>query len=132
MSGFRAAWLVLAAVAVAFTTWAASLSVSNISLSCSKTGRFSDSNSGIDCGDSILHAQGVWPVILLGLLLVVPAVAAAVTVRRWVSWVATGGFAALFFVGVSHWSEFFGLLMAAGVLAIIAFLITLAQQILTL
>lgn len=115
----RAAWLLLGLLAAAGAVWVAGLPVSDISMSCRKAGELwlDGAPLGADCSDSIVSVIGYGPPVGLGLLLAAPPLLAAVAMRRWVSWLAVVLLLILTFVGLTHWSDFWGHLMGAFPLA---------------
>lgn len=93
----RAVWWVLAAAAVLVTVWSAhSLTMFDMSTACSKIGE----SSFYRCGDRAVDVLGVWPLVGVGAVLAAPPAAAAVAMRKSVSWFAVAALAALFVVGV--------------------------------
>lgn len=98
-------------------------------MSCSKTGVFDDGQTSVQCDDSMVQVFGVWPLVLLGLLLVIPPVMAAMAMRWWVSWLVVAAFVGLLFVGLLNWTSFWGLLLIAVPLAVVGFLVAVVQLI---
>ena len=129
MFAFRLVWWVLAVAAVGLAAWAGGSPVSGMSLSCSKTGVFDDGQTSVQCDDSMVQVFGVWPLVLLGLLLVIPPVMAAMAMRWWVSWLVVAAFVGLLFVGLLNWTSFWGLLLIAVPLAVVGFLVAVVQLI---
>ncbi|MCX5042417.1 ABC transporter permease [Aldersonia sp. NBC_00410] len=130
MSVLRAVWWALAAVAVALTVWDGSSPISDVDMSCRKTGvlDLDGAPASAQCDDSIVHVVGVWPLVWLGLLVAIPPVVAALAMRRWVSWLAVAALAGLAFVGMGNWSTFWGLLLKAVPLTAIAVIVAIVQQ----
>lgn len=103
----RSVWCALAVAALGFTAWnGASLTMSDVSMSCSKIGE----SSSYQCGDRAIDVLGVWPLVVVGLLLATPPAVAAIAMRKWVSWVAVAALVVLFIAGVlrvtydSYWN----------------------------
>lgn len=93
----RSAWWVLAVAAVALTAWnATSLTMFDMSMSCSKIGE----GSSYQCSDRAIDVLGVWPLVGVGLTLASPPVVAAIALRKWVSWLAVAVLVSLFVAGV--------------------------------
>lgn len=113
----RAIWWFLVVAVLAFTVWnAMSLKMFDVSMSCAKVGE----GGSYQCGDRALDVLGVWPLIIVGLLLATPPVAAAIAMRRRVSLLAAAALVGLSIVGVllttdsSYWTLLvFALPMAA-------------------
>jgi hypothetical protein len=115
----RAVWWALAVAALAFTAWMVpSLSMAEVSLSCSKIG---ESQSFFRCDDRIVHVLGVWPLVGLGLLLATPPVVAALAMRKRVSWFAVAALVGLSIAGLVNWSStsYWGLLLFAVPMAVL-------------
>jgi hypothetical protein len=115
----RAVWWALAVAALAFTAdVGTSSSMAEVSLSCSKIG---ESQSSFRCDDRIVHVLGVWPLVGLGLLLATPPVAAALAMRKWVSWFAVAALVGLSVAGLVNWAStsYWGLLLFAVPLAVL-------------
>ena len=112
-------WWALAVAALAFTAWTVpSMSMAEVSLSCSKIG---ESQSFFRCEDRIVHVLGVWPLVGLGLLLATPPVVAALAMRKWVSWFAVAALVGLSIAGLMNWAStsYWGLLLFAVPLAVL-------------
>ncbi|MDV6233200.1 ABC transporter permease [Rhodococcus cercidiphylli] len=93
----RSAWWVLTVAALAFTTWdATALTMSDMSMSCSKIGE----GATYDCGDRAIDVLGVWPLIGVALLLATPPAVAAIAMQKSVSWFAVVVLLGLFVAGV--------------------------------
>lgn len=93
----RSVWWALAVAALVFTAWnAASLKMLDVSMACSKIGE----SSSYQCGDRAIDVLGVWPLVGVGLLLATPPAAAAIAMRKSVSWLAVIILLGLFVVGL--------------------------------
>ncbi|OZF44462.1 hypothetical protein [Rhodococcus sp. 14-1411-2a] len=93
----RAVWWALAVAALAFTAWnAASLTMLDVSMSCSKIAE----GSSYQCGDRAIDVLGVWPLVGVGLLLATPPAVAAIAMRKSISWLAVVVLLGLFVVGL--------------------------------
>jgi hypothetical protein len=93
----RSVWWALAVAALAFTVWnATSLTMLDVSMSCSK---IAEANS-YQCGDRAIDVLGVWPLLGVGLLLATPPAAAAIAMRKSVSWLAVIALLGLFVAGL--------------------------------
>ena len=122
----RAAWWVLAAIAVAFCIWfGATATTADVSLECSK---IAETAEPYECGDRLSTTLGVWPLLGLGLALAVPPVVAALAGRVWVSCVAVLALVAAGIVGLANWTGFWGTLLFAAPLAVLGAIVTAAQQ----
>ncbi|AOD23272.1 ABC transporter permease [Rhodococcus sp. p52] len=111
----RAVWWVSALVALAFTVWVGiSWSMAEVSLSCSKIG---ESQSWFRCEDRLVDVLGIWPLVGLGLLLVLPPVVAALAMRRWVSWLIVAVLVGVAIAGLANWTSLWGSLLFAVLLA---------------
>lgn len=93
----RSVWWALAVAALAFTVWnAASLTMLDVSTSCSKIGE----SSSYQCGDRAIDVLGVWPLVGVGLLLATPPALAAIAMRKSVSWLMVIVLLGLFVAGL--------------------------------
>ncbi|MBY4228302.1 ABC transporter permease [Rhodococcus fascians] len=93
----RSVWWALAVAALAFTVWnAASLTMLDVSMACSKIGE----GSSYRCGDRAIDVLGVWPLVGVGLLMATPPAVAAIAMRKSVSWLAVAVLLGLVVVGV--------------------------------
>lgn len=102
-------------VALAFTVWVGiSWSMAEVSLSCSKIG---ESQSWFRCEDRLVDVLGIWPLVGLGLLLVLPPVVAALAMRRWVSWLIVAVLVGVAIAGLANWTSLWGSLLFAVLLA---------------
>jgi hypothetical protein len=130
VSVLRQVWWGLALAAVVATIWTAASPVSDVSLSCSKTGELGldGSPSGWKCDDSIVDVLGVWPLIQLGQLLAIPPAVAAIAMRRWVSWLVVALFVVLVFVGIANWSSFWASLLLAVPMAVVGLCVATVQH----
>ncbi|MBP2524224.1 hypothetical protein J3A74_003332 [Rhodococcus sp. PvP104] len=124
---WRAVWWTSGVAALAFVAWVgSSWSMSEVSLSCAKTG---ESQSSFRCDDRIVHALGIWPLFGLGLLLTAPPMAAALAARMWVSWLAVAALVSLSIIGLANWSSYWGLLAFAAPLAVLGLLAATLQRV---
>lgn len=124
----RAIWWALAVVAFAFSVWAgASSSMADFSLECSKIG---ESRSSYQCDDRAVDVLGVWPLVVVGLLLATPPVVAALAIRKWVSWCAVAALVGLSIAGLENWASisYWRLLFIAVPLAILGSIIAAFQR----
>lgn len=124
-------WWGLALVAVAFAVGVAMSPVGDVSLACSKSGDLGlgDGQASWQCDDSIVDVLGFWPLVQLGLVLALPPVVAAVTMRRWVAWLVAMAFVVLTLVGIANWSGFWISLWFAIPMGIASAVIALVQQV---
>lgn len=115
----RAAWSLLGLLAVAGAVWVAGRPVSDMSMSCSKSGALwlDGAPAGAGCSDSIVSVLGYGPPVGLGVLLAAPPLLAAAAMRRWVSCLAVVLLVILTFVGLTRWFDFWGYLLGAFPLA---------------
>ncbi|SIS21705.1 hypothetical protein SAMN05445060_3818 [Williamsia sterculiae] len=125
----RSGWVALAFITLVVTIGAGLSDVSHISLSCSKTGRFNDRGAadGVSCSDSIVSVVGVGHLVALAVLLVLPPLPAAFTRRNGVGWLVVVGYIVVAVAGLTQWSGFWGLLLLAAPLAIVATVIALTE-----
>ncbi|MGF0313112.1 ABC transporter permease [Rhodococcus sp. IEGM1428] len=94
----RSVWWALAISALAFTVWnGLSLTMSDVSMSCSKIGE----GGSYHCDDRAIDVLGVWPLVVVGLLLATPPAVAAIAMRQWVSWFAVTALVVLFVAGIA-------------------------------
>lgn len=122
----RAVWWASMGAALAFTMWVGtSWTMAEVSLACSKTG---ESGSTFRCDDRIIHVQGVWPLIGLGLLLATPPAVAALAMRKWVSWLAVAALVGLSVAGLANWASFWGSLLFAVPLAALGSVAAVLQK----
>ncbi|UTM40133.1 ABC transporter permease (plasmid) [Rhodococcus pyridinivorans] len=111
----RAVWWASVLVALAFTVWVGiSWSMAEVSLSCSKIG---ESQSWFRCEDRLVDVLGIWPLVGLGLLLVLPPVVAALAMRRRVSWLVVAVLVGVAIAGLANWTSLWGSLLFAVLLA---------------
>lgn len=125
----RAAWLLLGLLAAVGAAWIASAPVSDIDMACRKMGELAldGAPAGASCSDSIVSVIGYWPPVALGLVLAAPPLLAAAALRRWMSWLAVVLLLILSFVGLTHWSDFWGYLMGAFPMAVAAAVLAALQ-----
>ncbi|UNQ37589.1 ABC transporter permease [Prescottella equi] len=122
----RTVWWAAALAALTITVWVATTSsMADISMSCAKIG---ESGSSFRCDDSIVDVLGVWPLVGLGLLLGTPPAVAALSMRRWVSWLMVAVLAGLSIAGLVNWSSFWGSLLFAVPLAALGCVATVLQR----
>lgn len=88
--------------------------MAEVSLSCSKIG---ESQSWFRCEDRLVDVLGIWPLVGLGLLLVLPPVVAALAMRRWVSWLIVAVLVGVAIAGLANWTSLWGSLLFAVLLA---------------
>lgn len=88
--------------------------MAEVSLSCSKIG---ESQSWFRCEDRLVDVLGIWPLVGLGLLLVLPPVVAALAMRRWVSWLVVAVLVGVAIAGLANWTSLWGSLLFAVLLA---------------
>ncbi|MCJ0894044.1 ABC transporter permease [Rhodococcus sp. ARC_M5] len=94
----RTVWWALAVTAVAFTAWnAASLTMFDVSMACSKIGE----SSSYQCSDRAVDVLGVWPLIGVGLFLATPPAMAAIALHKRFSWIAVAALVVLFMAGIA-------------------------------
>lgn len=96
MVAMRVFWLALTALGVSNAVFKAQSPVAEISMGCAKIGEFGV-DSTVQCDDPIVDVYGVWRLIVVGLVVSVPPLTAAVFARRTVWW---GAVAALAVVGL--------------------------------
>ncbi|WP_207841916.1 ABC transporter permease [Williamsia soli] len=115
-----------------FTVWTAMSPAGGVSLSCSKSGQLDleGSRAALQCDDSIVRVEGVWPLVQLGQLLAIPPAVAALVMRRWVSWLVVFTFLVLTFIAVANWSSFWVSLGFAVPMFAVGLLAASVQQIL--
>lgn len=122
----RAAWLILAGIAVVFTAWfAATATMADIDLGCAKV---AETGAAYECDDRIISVLGVWPLIWLGVLLTTPPVVAAIAGRVWVSCVSVAALVAVAIVGLANWTDLWGTLLFAFPLALLGAVVTAVHQ----
>ncbi|MCZ4520737.1 ABC transporter permease [Rhodococcus ruber] len=93
----RSVWWALAVAALAFTAWnGLSLRMFDVSMACSKIGE----GGSYHCDDRAIEVLGVWPLVVVGLLLTTPPAVAAIALRQWVSWFAVATLVVLLIAGV--------------------------------
>lgn len=93
----RSVWWALALAALAFTAWSGtSMTMLDVSMACSKIGE----GGSYQCSDRATDVLGVWPLVVVGLLLAAPPAVAAMAMRKWVSWLAVAVLVVLFITGV--------------------------------
>lgn len=119
MSVMRVFWLILALVGAGYAASSAWAPVSEVSLSCAKTGVYDD-ETVVRCGDPIAQVFGVWRLTMLGVLLAGPPAIAAISARRSVSWTVIAMMTVVGLTGVVMWTSFWKLLIIALPLAVLA------------
>ena len=93
----RSVWWALAVAAVAYTAWSGmSMTMFDVSMACSKVGE----SGSYQCSDRAIDVLGVWPLVVVGLLLATPPAVAAIAMRKRVSWFAVAALVLLFVIGV--------------------------------
>ncbi len=93
----RSVWWAMAVAALALTAWnGLSLTMLDVSMSCAKTA----AGVSYQCSDRAVDVLGVWPLVVVGLLLASPPAIAAIAMRKLVSWIAVGALVVLFIAGV--------------------------------
>lgn len=123
----------MAVLALVYAVTSTREPVSTVSLGCSKMGRLDfDSAPGADCDTAIVEVLGIWPFVVLALLLCGQAVVAALVMRRWSSWLAVAAYGGLSFAGVANWAGFWILLLVAVPMALVAVVLATVHQFLTL
>lgn len=124
-------WAAAPVLAVVLTMLFANGPVSGVAGSCSKGGALHEAGTvtGATCADTVFEAFGYGPLIRLGLLLVVPTLAAGLIMRSWVSWCATIFLLGLMIVGLLGANGIWiGLLTVGGPVAVIAVIATSVHQ----
>jgi hypothetical protein len=122
---------VLFVIAVALMTSTAWEPVSTVSMSCAKIGEFRLDRAPDDanCNSSIVYVFGVWPLLGFGALLGVPALLAAMWMRRWSSWTAVAALFCVSVVAIANWTGWWGsLLILAVPMTVIAAALATAHQ----
>ncbi|MDJ0396750.1 ABC transporter permease [Rhodococcus sp. G-MC3] len=121
----RAMWWASAVAALAFTVWVGtSWSMTDVSLSCSKIGE----SRFFQCDDRIVHVLGVWPLVGVGLLLAAPPAVAALSMRKWVSWLVVAVLVVVSIAGLVNWTGYWRLLLFALPLAVLGLVAASLQQ----
>ena len=93
----RSVWWAMAVAALALTAWnGLSLTMLDVSMSCAKTA----AGVSYQCSERAVDVLGVWPLVVVGLLLASPPAIAAIAMRKLVSWIAVGALVVLFIAGV--------------------------------
>ena len=130
MAVARAVWWALAVVALSFTAWFGTWPMVDVSLSCSKSGELylEGGRSSWGCTDSIVDVVGLWPLVVLGVVLAVPPVAAALTRRQWVSWLAVAALVGVSIAGLVHWSSHWMARLFAAPMAAVGLVAATAHQ----
>ncbi len=126
----RAVWWASAVVALVITVWVGNSPMADVSMSCSKIGELylDNGRTSFQCDDSIKHVLGVWPLVGLGLLLTTPPLAAALAMRRWVSWLAVAVLVGLSVSGIANWASYWRVLLFAIPLAALGWIAVVLQQ----
>ena len=118
----RAAWWVLAVIALAFSIWfAVTRTMADVDLGCAKV---AEGGAAFECGDRITDVLGIWPPVWLGISLVAPS---AVAGRVWASGAATVALIVAGIVGLANWTGFWGTLLVALPLAALGAFVTFIQ-----
>ena len=118
----RAAWWVLAVIALAFSIWfAVTGTMADVDLGCAKV---AEGGAAFECGDRITDVLGIWPPVWLGISLVAPS---AVAGRVWASGAATVALIVAGIVGLANWTGFWGTLLVALPLAALGAFVTFIQ-----
>jgi hypothetical protein len=112
----RVFWLIMSVLAVIYAISSAWAPVSDVSLGCSKIGEFGGDNNA-QCSDPIVEVFGMWRLVVLGVLLSVPPLIAAVSTRRSIWWGAVVALVAVGSTGLFLWTSFWSLLHVAFPLA---------------
>ncbi|MFT3661115.1 MAG: hypothetical protein QM809_06860 [Gordonia sp. (in: high G+C Gram-positive bacteria)] len=122
----RVSWIVLAGSALVYTVWTAFGPASAGSLGCRQgEGPMpSYAPTGATCESPLYHVFGIWPALEIGLILVAPPLIAALAMRTWVSWLTVVGLGVIAFLGLAHWAEFWGTLLFAIPMLIVALFVT--------
>lgn len=129
----RVVWSLMAVLALVYAVTSTREPMSTVSLGCSKTGRLDfDGAPEADCDTPIVEVLGVWPFVVLALLLCAPALVAALVMRRWSSWLAVAAYGGLSFAGVANWAGFWILLLVAVPMALVAVVLATVHQFLPL
>ncbi len=125
--------MVLATAWVALTGWVGSWTGWVMSASCGKGGtlHMRGARPGASCDNTMLAAVGFWTLLLLALAVAIPLVAAAVAMKPWVSWLVTFSLVPLAAFGVVNWTGFWGILVYAAPMLVVALIVALVQQIAT-
>lgn len=121
----RAAWWVLAVIALAFSIWfTVTGTMADVDLGCAKV---AEGGAASDCGDRVTDVLGIWPPVWLGISLVAPSAVAAAAGRVWISSAATVALLAAGIVGLANWTGFWGTLLVALPLAALGAFVTFIQ-----
>lgn len=118
----RILWLLNALIGIAYSVYVAlSWKLRDIDMSCSKIG---EHDTGQFCDSSLISAYGIWPLLLLGIALSVPALIAAGSRRTRTSWLAVTWLTIMFLVGIGLWTSLFSLLLFAAPLVLLGLVAT--------
>ncbi|WP_018180326.1 hypothetical protein [Jongsikchunia kroppenstedtii] len=121
MAMFRLFWLLLAGAAVALAMWAGTWPAE-------QCGPIPGGDLPERCSASNVRVLGVWPVIGLGVALVMPAAVAAAVMRISASWLAVAAYGVMPFVGIFNWWNYWGTLLCAIPLFLLGALFAFLQQ----
>ncbi|NLE81195.1 MAG: hypothetical protein GX610_16750 [Rhodococcus sp.] len=113
----RVLWLLLALVGVGLAGWYGTAPMAAMFADCTKLVTVDNEHR---CGLSVGEAYGWWRIVLFGLLVAVPPAAAAATGRQVVAWLAVGALVVLAVVGLLDFFGFWGFLVVAGPMALVA------------
>ncbi|WP_249305331.1 ABC transporter permease [Rhodococcus sp. 14-2483-1-1] len=123
----RSVWWALAVAALAFTAWnGLSLTMFDVSMACSKIGE----GGSYHCDDRAIDVLGVWPLVVVGLLLATPSAVAAIAMRQWVSWFAVATLVVLLIAGIASVTHdsYWNLLVLALPMAVIGSITAMFQR----
>ena len=123
----RSVWWALAVAALAYTAWGGtSLTMFDVSMACSKIGE----GGSYRCSDRAVDVMGVWPLIVVGLLLATPPTVAAIAMRQWVSWFAVVSLFVFFAAGVVYvtYDSYTNLLFLALPMAVVGSITAMFQR----
>lgn len=87
--------------------------------------------SATQCENSVYRELGVWPLLWVGCVVMIPPAIAAIALRPAASWVCVVVLAVLATIGLMSWSTIWGaLLLSAPVLLVPALVLAGVQQVL--
>ncbi|MGW6035368.1 hypothetical protein ACWFOS_17090 [Gordonia terrae] len=87
--------------------------------------------SANQCEDPVYRALGLWPLLWVGCVVMIPPAIAAIALRPEVSWICVVVLAVLATIGLMSWSTIWGaLLLSAAVLLVFALVLAGLQQVL--
>lgn len=114
----RALWFVAALLSAAWVAYLLSGDIDSYSLGCGKTftlEHFDGVAADATCETSVFDALDTSISITIIILLLAPAVVAALVNRLWASVVAAAAIVPSIVIGLLHWSDYWTLLAAGGI-----------------